>query len=756
MSLQIQRPGISHELLAKANVRQIGSEEASSLIGYSQEGLIIPYYNRRGEPVKFNGKDFARLRLSHPKNSAKYLSPAGSTCQLYEPFGLSTLLKLGCTIGIVEGEFKALALVEAGYPCVGIGGITAACPRNSNQEPELLPALSLLLTEFKPTGVFFIGDSDTSLIPSFSREAVKLAQLCDMPVLLPRIPIDAPGKGADDLREIWGAEFPAKWQRMLDEAETVTKEIKTHSLAVRLLLRESESFSRLSPDGMSAARERLVKLGAAFHKEVLSVDEITAFAAKVAGLSKQTFRSAVKNEISRLAAASGSNRDQRNLSEFEESSTASQLFYDGRAYWRKGSDGNFGQLCREDARLELGMAGLNLCASAGTPSLADRALHGIQINNRVDYAGPLCGRPVGLHSENNLKILVTRGPNFIEPKAGESPTITALLGNLLGRAAGDPLAARQAEIFIGWLKLAREAAHNPHRHLPGQILALIGPPDCGKSLVQSCIITPALGGRVADPSLWTTGGTTFNADLWGAEHLAIGDKSLGDDGRERARLRDELKRIVAAPDYPLHGKHRDGLTLRPIWRVSLSANDDPESASSLPALDASFEDKIIYLQCYAPPEPFFNANDHNAKNQFRSALRDELPAFLKEVDSFTIPAELAKGRFGISEFHHPAILDLLQSSSPLIPLADILDSWIKSWDAEIHKKEYSATDLFLELDAFTDNRLRLISSKPSHLGHQLARFDTLAGWKGRVTRTKRRINNNQQQTLWVIHRIVAS
>ena len=112
----------------------------------------------------------------------------------------------------------------------------------------------------------------------------------------------------------------------------------------------------------------------------------------------------------------------------------------------------------------------------------------------------------------------------------------------------------------------------PTQHRPGQVLALVGPVDCGKSLLQSAIITPALGGRCADPGLFFTGKTDFNADLWAAEHLAIGDKALDVEGSQRTTLRNELKRAVAESIFPLHGKCRDGLTFRPVWRISLSAN----------------------------------------------------------------------------------------------------------------------------------------------------------------------------------------
>ena len=148
-----------------------------------------------------------------------------------------------------------------------------------------------------------------------------------------------------------------------------------------------------------------------------------------------------------------------------------------------------------------------------------------------------------------------------------------------------------------------EARRNPERHLPGHALILCGPPDCGKSLGQT-LLTHLIGGREADPSLWLTGETSFNARLWGAEHLLMGDKSLADDRRRRIRLRDEIKELVANSLYPLHPKGKAMLSLRPIWRITLSCNDDHESAQLLPPLNEGFRDKVILLRCYPPKAPF--------------------------------------------------------------------------------------------------------------------------------------------------------
>ena len=749
----LSRSGITLEMLRTAGVRCVEPSVAFAAVGYREAGLLIPYRSLAGADIEVNGRPFARLRLTSPRSGgAKYLSPAKSGCQAYFPPGLRKLLLPDCVLGIVEGEFKALALVEAGFPCVGIGGISSACPKNASGDPELLPELAHLIAEVRPATVAFIGDADTALIHAFAREALKLAKVTGVPVKLPRIPFNAPGKGADDLREAWAEHFPSKWRQIEKDAEPVDVKETWERLAVRLLRRETAAFETLPAEQKEASSHRLVKFSAGLRDAPLEQESIERFAADVFRLEKKVFRAAVSSQAKNAEREAAESRRKAALAALA-SDGESPVYFDGSNYWRREADGAFGRLCREDARLHLNQAGLS---RRGDPSPCDEALHSLQVQNRVDYAGPLCGRTAGLHEENGVRVLATKGPEWIEGKAGEAPTVTRLVANLFGATARDEKhAERQIALFCGWLKLARSAVRNFHSHSPGQVLALVGPAACGKTLLQSAIITPALGGRSADPALFLTGGTTFSADLWAAEHLAVGDKALDVEGRQRSTLRNELKRIVAEPHFPLHGKGRDARTFRPVWRISLSANSDPESASNLPALDASFADKIIYLHCYAPPEPFFDENVAGARLAFASTLREELPAFLAAIDAHLIPPELRKERFGLIEWHHPEILKLLDDGDPLRPVEEALESWISGWDVHIRERSLSTRELYEELDNHANVSRLKISSGVKHLGHQLAQLAAKPAWTGRIMQAPRRLGTreeNRRQAGWRIVR----
>jgi len=163
---ELNRPGISAEFLRRHEIRQVDEFEAERLTGYKASGIIIPYPGIFSEKLVVNDRQFCRLRLDHPSNDAKYLSPRGCGVHLFVPQGPP----FGHELVVVEGEFKAMALCEAGIRAVGIGGISCAMSGG-----ELLPGLRKILNRHHPHTVFFLGDSDTALNFDFAREAVKLA-----------------------------------------------------------------------------------------------------------------------------------------------------------------------------------------------------------------------------------------------------------------------------------------------------------------------------------------------------------------------------------------------------------------------------------------------------------------------------------------------------------------------------------------------------------------------------------------------------
>ena len=429
--------------------------------------------------------------------------------------------------------------------------------------------------------------------------------------MLPRIPLAMP-KGIDDVREQEREGFATFWEKVAAAAIEVSDKADPSSLALRLLESEWETIAKQKDIYLP----QLIALGSDFISET-SLDEL----AKRVKATWDTNISAFKSDATKRK------HDRAGKAEL---SLPTTFYFDGRRYYRPNKDA-FEQISREDAMLNLRAAGYwHRLATGCELTPCEVVLHRVQMEHRVDYAGPICGRPPGLWQESGARILCTRGPAIISATKGDASPLVQFLASLLGKGR-DLFFEKQFTTFVGWLLHARDAIRNHEQHLPGQVLGFIGPADCGKSLCQS-IITPCLGGREADASLWLVRGNDFNSDLWGAEHLRLGDEELSEDHRRRHGLRDRLKKITTADVYPLHAKYCDAKSFRPIWRATLSANDDSDSISVLPMPIDSFADKIIYLKCYKPLEPYHDGSVQASKAYWQQLVKS-IPAFLYKIEN---------------------------------------------------------------------------------------------------------------------------
>ena len=326
----------------------------------------------------------------------------------------------------------------------------------------------------------------------------------------------------------------------------------------------------------------------------------------------------------------------------------------------------------KDLKRELRLAGVYSRASEGKAySQADLVMTYIQRERHVDYAGPLAGKRVGVHDAQGRRILVTSSPRLIAPRAGEWPILAAVLSGLLTTPDED-----QTRWLFAWLKVGVEALAKGETR-PGHGLIMAGPSDCGKSFIQEHVITPLFGGRSADPTKYLLGKTTFNAEMGGAEHLAMQELPSGLDFKSRVLLADELKRLIATESHALHPKYCDALTLFPWWRVSLSINNNVDRLKALPALTSDFGDKILLLLCESHPMPMPTGTPEE-RRAFRNVITAELPAFVAFLHSWEIPAELCQtkhaSRFGHDHFHHPRLTAALFEQEPQSSLLYILDN----------------------------------------------------------------------------------
>ena len=411
---------------------------------------------------------------------------------------------------------------------------------------------------------------------------------------------------------------------------------------------------------------------------------------------------------------------------------------DSGVFYRTDSNGTFIKANTTDITRHLGTLGfVNYAGDGEIVSPLAMALEYLQTNHNVAYAGPLAGHKSGLHQIHGRKILVTEGPRLIEPAPGEWPTLRSIFDGLLGD--------EQARYFYGWLQVGLLAIR-AERQRGGQALVLAGPPQCGKSLLQS-LITEMLGGRDARPYSSMTGKTDFNSELFGSESLVIEDEAASGDPRVRKVFGAEIKKVTVNKGHRAHRKNREALSLRPVWRLTISLNNDVTSLQVLPQLDAGILDKIMLLNCSMFPMPI-DTSTEDGEDQLWALLTSEMPAFIDFVlNEHTISPDMKDARFGVAAFHNPDLLDQLDSTSDEIKLLELIDR-MDPWEIG------SITGAIWEAPA-TEIEDRLIEQFPSQT-RRLFSYSSACGQLLGLLRTKTtRVDKRKLtgQTLWRIEKL---
>jgi hypothetical protein len=303
----------------------------------------------------------------------------------------------------------------------------------------------------------------------------------------------------------------------------------------------------------------------------------------------------------------------------------------------------------------------------GKASQMDHVLTQIRLRKNVKYVGELAGKSAGLHTENGRQMLIIGRPELIKPDAAvEWSLLREFIEGLFAPGGGV-----QVSHFYSWLKISLEAVEN-RKWSPGQVVAVAGPPGCGKTLMQM-IVGLLLGGRVANPFAYISGATSFNRDLFRCETLNMGDEISSTDIRTRRTIGARLKQMTVNEDQNCHGKGREGLTLRPQWRICISLNDEPENLLVLPPMDASIADKIMLFRVQRPQLLDDPSRWTNNREVDWRAIRDGLPGLVAFLHAWEVPADIREGRFGVKAYHDPDIMVALSELSPEARLLDLID-----------------------------------------------------------------------------------
>jgi CHC2 zinc finger/Toprim-like len=360
---------------------------------------------------------------------------------------------------------------------------------------------------------------------------------------------------------------------------------------------------------------------------------------------------------------------------------------DTREHWVLNAEENWMSVTESTVRRKLNQefSIRSKSPAEGVPSDLQIELRGIEHFRNVAFACSLAGYPRGVYPiGSGERILVTNGPRLIAPAPGDWNNIKQFLTGLVG--------SDQLIYLIGWLSTAVKALYG-HTLAPGHALILVGPRDNGKTFFQSEILTSVLGGRAARPYQYMTGQTSFNSDLFAAEHQMISDEVPRTDLASRRMFGTFLKDVTSNPDQRLHAKHKNARVLRPFWRLSVSLNNEVENLAMLPVLEPSIVDKIMVFKT---ERPACLPNTNDERGPFLSAIRKEFQAFISDLLNYTIPSELRSGRFGISHYINTELSGELDGLAPESQLLDLMEIALFT-PLETQTGPLTATEIYTKL-----------------------------------------------------------
>lgn len=355
-------------------------------------------------------------------------------------------------------------------------------------------------------------------------------------------------------------------------------------------------------------------------------------------------------------------------------------------FWYEDDHGKWISVDAGTAKKLLALQGVRIKCNEGEElSPADIMLLDIRASKNVEFAGPLAGHKAGHRIVNRSSILVTESPNLLVPAKGE----WKLLGQFLCGMFNNPPEDQLPYLFALLQRGLRSFYSNTWSQ--SQAVALIGPAGAGKSLFQS-LVTVMFGGRSAKPHLFMSGRTNFNGDLARAEHLMMEDdrESCGDS--QRRALGNHIKQIAVNHFQHCHAKFAQGVSLDPIWRLTLSLNDNPERLRILPEMDSGTADKFMLFKVAVKKLPEVPAGTEN----LFEALAAELPAFVFHLmNEWVMPEEIGDARYGVKHYHHPDILAQMEQFNPEADMVRLIDQALFSESSKVVKLK--AVDIYKRL-----------------------------------------------------------
>lgn len=282
-------------------------------------------------------------------------------------------------------------------------------------------------------------------------------------------------------------------------------------------------------------------------------------------------------------------------------------------------------------------------------------------NNSVDSAVRLAGHPAGpVTLKDGRRLLITQGFEMIRPEKGDPSPLLDLLQNFCGGRK------EQFLYMFSWLKLflkdgyrCLEVGVENACLRPSQLLAIIGPPGAGKTLLIT-LISELVSGTIVNPYPAFSGATNFQGELAESVLLVMDDSADSVRSERRHKLAVRIREFLVVSKRRFEAKNKTSFTAPTFQRLIMVGNED--ALHGFPAPQRDFLDKYAILKAYSS-EDVLTPRDDDAKEAWIARLRAALPALAYYlIHEFKIPDDMIDSRYGVKAYHDPELLHDLSNA----------------------------------------------------------------------------------------------
>lgn len=382
------------------------------------------------------------------------------------------------------------------------------------------------------------------------------------------------------------------------------------------------------------------------------------------------------------------------------------LACDANHFHFKSPDGCWRQYPRDFVITLLKNRGLSAKPN-GTKSQIDTAMLHIHTELRFDKIVPLIHQPeIVIDPYTGQRTLNTSTVKLRMPQEGGPIGWADGFSFISSFYDGYFASEKQLKTHFAWFKRGYctyyEGARNGTKHDMGQILAMFGPVQTGKSLLTQHIIGAAFGGWV-DAIGYFTKDQNFTSELTSSPLWVVDDSTPSASIEGHRRYTSLLKKMAAQTAMLHNAKYGAAHMVDWAGRIVVLGNDDPVSIRALPSLEGAVLDKFIVLRI-ADRKFQFPAS----REETEARIAAELPAFLRWLRHWEPDAEvLDRSRYGVISYFDEQLKSVAAQSEETRPLRELLDNFFEEYfklmETDKTGKKFiwkgTATKLYMELHA---------------------------------------------------------